>query len=91
MAIGALRALHEAGIAVPEEAAIVGFNDIPTAAFLHPPLSTVKVYTEFMGETAVELLIERLTTKRAICKKVVVPTELVIRSSSEGNEKGSGR
>ncbi|ARP43185.1 LacI family transcriptional regulator [Geobacillus sp. 47C-IIb] len=91
MAIGALRALHEAGIAVPQDVAIVGFNDLPTAAFLHPPLSTVKVYTEFMGETAVELLIERLTTKRTICKKVIVPTELVVRASSEIDKKGSGQ
>lgn len=90
MAIGALRALHEAGVAVPEDVAVVGFNDLPMAAFLHPPLSTVKVYTEFMGETSVELLVERLTTKRVICKKVVVPTDLVIRASSGANRKGAG-
>jgi LacI family transcriptional regulator len=51
----------------------------------------VKVYTEFMGETAVELPIERLTTKRTICKKVIVPTELVVRASSEIDKKGSGQ
>jgi LacI family transcriptional regulator len=90
MAIGALRALHEAHISVPRDISIVGFNDIPTAAFIHPPLTTVKVYTEFMGETAVELLVERLTTKRSICKKVVVPTELVVRESSQVRLKGSG-
>uniref|UniRef100_A0A7U3YF48 Transcriptional regulator, LacI family n=1 Tax=Geobacillus sp. (strain Y4.1MC1) TaxID=581103 RepID=A0A7U3YF48_GEOS0 len=89
MAIGALRALHEAQIPVPNHVSIVGFNDLPTAKFIHPPLTTVKVYTEFMGETAVELLVERLTTKRTICKKVVVPTKLVVRESSQICAKGS--
>ncbi|WP_374718460.1 transcriptional regulator EbgR [Parageobacillus toebii] len=89
MAIGALRALHEAQIPVPDDISIVGFNDIPTAKFIHPPLTTVKVYTEFMGETAVELLVERLTTKRTICKKVVVPTKLIVRESSQVCSKGS--
>ncbi len=82
MAIGALRALHEAGIQVPHDISIVGFNDIPTSKFVQPPLTTVKVCTEFMGETAVELLVERLTTKRHISKKVVIPTKLIIRESS---------
>ncbi|ANB60749.1 LacI family DNA-binding transcriptional regulator [Anoxybacteroides amylolyticum] len=82
MAIGALRALHEAGIRVPEDVSLVGFNDIPTAEFVQPPLTTVKVYTEFMGETAVELLVERLTTKRHLSKKVVIPTQFIVRESS---------
>ncbi|QPA32931.1 LacI family DNA-binding transcriptional regulator [Thermaerobacillus caldiproteolyticus] len=82
MAIGALRALHEAKIRIPDDVSIVGFNDIPTSKFMQPSLTTVKVYTEFMGETAVELLVERLTTKRHISKKVVVPTKLIIRESS---------
>ncbi|GGJ60866.1 LacI family transcriptional regulator [Anoxybacillus voinovskiensis] len=82
MAIGALRALHEAGVRVPEDVSLVGFNDIPTAEFVQPPLTTVKVYTEFMGETAVELLAERLATKRHLSKKVVIPTQLIVRESS---------
>lgn len=69
MAVGCLRALHEKMVRVPEEISIVSFNDIPTSAFLHPPLTTVKVHTEFMGETAVELLLERMNTKRSISKK----------------------
>jgi LacI family transcriptional regulator len=82
MAIGALRALHEAGVRVPKDMSLVGFNDIPTSAFVQPPLTTVKVHTEFMGETAVELLVERLSTKRHLSKKVVIPTALVVRESS---------
>ncbi|KIP21650.1 Purine nucleotide synthesis repressor [Anoxybacillus ayderensis] len=82
MAIGALRALHEAGVDVPNEITVVGFNDLPTSKFVQPPLSTVQVYTEFMGETAVELLVEQIQTKRDIPKKIVVPTKLVVRESS---------
>lgn len=87
MAIGALRALHEAGVHVPKDVSVVGFNDIPTSEFVQPPLTTVKVYTEFMGETAVELLVERLTTKRHLSKKVVIPTQLIVRESSGACEK----
>jgi LacI family transcriptional regulator len=83
MAIGALRALHEEGIKVPDEVSIVGFNDIATSKFVQPPLTTVKVYTEFMGETAVELLVERLSTNRNISKKVIIPTKLIVRESSK--------
>ncbi len=81
MAVGALRALHEAGLRVPEDVSIVGYNDIAIAAYLQPPLTTVKVHMEFMGETAVELLAERLGTGRGIAKKVVLPTLLQRRDS----------
>lgn len=77
MAIGALRALHEAGMDVPNEVAIVGFNDLPTSKFVQPPLSTVQVYTEFMGETAVELLVEQIQTKREIPKKLLFQQNLL--------------
>lgn len=82
MAVGALRALHEAKVSVPKDVSIVGFNDIAISEFLHPPLTTVKVHMEFMGETAVELLAERLATKRDIAKKVVLPTSLTVRDST---------
>jgi len=82
MAIGALRALHEAGIKVPKQVAIIGFNDIPTSKYTVPPLASVRVHKEFMGETAVDLLLERIQKKRIIAKKVIVPTELIIRESA---------
>lgn len=82
MAIGALRALHEKGIAVPEQVAIIGFNDIPTSKYTVPPLASVRVHKEFMGETAVDLLLERVQKQRTIPKKVIVPTELILRESA---------
>lgn len=82
MAVGALRALHEHGIKVPDVVQIVGFNDIPTSNYTIPPLTTLRVHKEFMGETSLKLLLERLEDLRPIAIKVTVPTELVIRNST---------
>ena len=81
MAMGVIQALYESGLNVPHEVGIVSFNDIHTSKYLIPPLSTVRVHTEFMGATAVGLLLERVKEKREIPKKVVIPTELIIRES----------
>jgi len=81
MAIGSLRALTECSIEVPNRVNIIGANDISVAQYLNPPLSSVKIFTENMGETAVELLLERING-RTIVKKVSLSTELIIRNSS---------
>ncbi|AOT71586.1 LacI family DNA-binding transcriptional regulator [Geosporobacter ferrireducens] len=83
IAIGAMRALYEANINVPNEVSIIAFNDNPTSKYLVPPLSTVKIHTEFMGITAVSLLLERIHDHREIVKKIVIPSELVLRESSK--------
>ncbi|MFH5881279.1 MAG: LacI family DNA-binding transcriptional regulator [Candidatus Izemoplasmataceae bacterium] len=80
MCIGALTALYEAGIRVPEHMSIIGYNDIAHAEFSLPPLTTVKVYTELMGEKAYELLIDRIKG-RDIPLKLITPTKLVTRNS----------
>ncbi|GAA0177831.1 LacI family DNA-binding transcriptional regulator [Clostridium sediminicola] len=81
MAIGAYKAIIEKGLKIPDDISIIGFDDIITAQYLVPALTTVKVFTEFMGETAVELMVEKLKTGREICKKVTIPTKLIIRDS----------
>lgn len=81
LAIGCLKALQEENIAVPERVSIIGVNDISISKYVYPPLSTVKVFTELMGEAAVDLLLERLAD-RQIAKKVIVSTKLEIRGSS---------
>ncbi|WP_010240625.1 LacI family DNA-binding transcriptional regulator [Clostridium arbusti] len=81
MALGCLKALGEAEISVPKSVNIIGVNDISISRYFSPSLSTVKVYTELMGETAVDLLMERFNG-RNISKKVVVSTKLKIRQSS---------
>lgn len=82
MAIGAMRALHEQGVQVPEQVSIVGFNDIEMSKYLQPSLTTVQVHTEFMGESALDLLFDQISSKREISKKIVIPTKLLIRESS---------
>jgi LacI family transcriptional regulator len=81
VAIGAIRAIHEADLSVPQDISIVGFNDIATSKYLVPPLTTVKVHTVFMGVTAVNLLLERIIENREIAKKVTIPFEFIIRES----------
>ncbi|MBT2697420.1 LacI family DNA-binding transcriptional regulator [Bacillus sp. ISL-40] len=80
MALGVLRALHEASIKVPEEVSVFSFDDIEAAAFMNPRLSTVKVHGDEMGKTAVKMLYDRLKG-RSVPLKVVLPTELIIRDS----------
>lgn len=80
MAIGAIRALLESNIGVPDEVAIVSVDDIEMAAFVSPPLTTVKMYSEQMGRVAVNLILERISG-REIPLKVEVPTKLIIRDS----------
>src|SRR5699024_181632 len=82
IAIGALRALRDHGISVPGRVSIIGFNDSSVAKYVSPSLSTVRVYTEMMGETAVSLMEERIFQQRTVAKKVTLATELVIRESS---------
>jgi len=80
LAIGAIYALKEAGIRVPEDVAIVGFNDIDIAKFISPPLTTIRVQPEMMGRMAVKLLVDQVKG-REIPVQVTVPSQLIVRSS----------
>ena len=82
LAIGCLKALYEENISVPDQVSIIGVNDISVSKYVFPALSTVKIFTELMGETAVDLLLERMT-ERQIAKKVIISTQLEIRDSSK--------
>ncbi|MCK8061484.1 MULTISPECIES: LacI family DNA-binding transcriptional regulator [unclassified Fusibacter] len=81
MAIGALRAFSEKGIHVPNDVSIISINDIPTAKFTMPPLTTVKIHSEDMGSLAVRMLIDRLSNKRRVAVKSSVAVELIERES----------
>jgi len=85
MAIGALKACYELGVKVPEDVSLISFNDIPQAKFMIPALSTVKIYQKYMGQTAVELLIERIKG-RTISKKIIVATKLIQRHTTRENK-----
>jgi LacI family transcriptional regulator len=82
MAIGALSAFHDAGVVVPDEIAVAGFDDIPTARFTSPPLSSVHVPIAALGERAIERVIHAITKKnRHKRHRELVPVTLVVRRS----------
>jgi LacI family transcriptional regulator len=84
MAVGALSALREAGVSVPGQVAVVGFDDIPVARFLNPPLTSVRVGIATLGERAAALLLAALAERSPpghAPRRDVLPAELVIRDS----------
>jgi LacI family transcriptional regulator len=82
MAIGALRAAHEASLRIPDALSIVGFDDIDLASFTSPPLSTVAQPTRRIGMLAVDLLLELISGRRHEPRQVLFQPELRVRSSS---------
>lgn len=81
IAVGAYRAVHELGLSIPGDVAIAGFNDIPAAQFLNPPLTTVRLPSEEIGEASVELLLER-ASGRELSKHITLASEIKWRGSS---------
>jgi DNA-binding LacI/PurR family transcriptional regulator len=81
MAHGALRALRDAGRRVPEDVAVVGFDDIEMARYTDPPLTTVRQPIEEIGHTLARQLL-RLLAGEQVEPALVLPTELVLRDSS---------
>ncbi len=82
MAFGALTAAREAGVAVPEQLSIVGFDDIDLAAFSAPPLTTVAQPKLQIGTLAAELLLERVDAGRSEGRRAILDPELKIRGST---------
>jgi len=85
MAFGALRALRQAGVAVPNEVAMVGYDDLPSSVTSEPPLTTVRQPIRRLGAQAVEILTDILANGRYPSRHVVTTTELVIRTSCGSN------
>lgn len=81
MAIGALSALREGGVRVPEDVALVGFDDIPISRYLTPPLTTVKVDLAELGRRAFDMLATGITNETLEERHEILPTALVIRES----------
>lgn len=81
MTIGALQAIHERGLEIPSEVAVVGFDDMAWAASLRPPLTTVAQPATEVGRTAARLLLERVQNRRLPVRRVVLETRLIVRSS----------
>ena len=83
LAIGALRALQENGINVPEDIQIISFNDTSLAKQVYPPLSSVTVYTEEMGRTAMDVLNKQVLAPREIPTLTMLGTKLTLRESTK--------
>jgi len=83
-AIGAIRALSEAGLRVPEDVSVVGFDDIQSAAFCTPSLTTVRQPLNEMGKRGARILLERIANpdKTELANEVVMEPELVVREST---------
>ncbi len=82
MAVGALRALREAGRRVPDDVALAGFDDMPFAARTEPPLTTVRQPIHRMGMVAAEVLIDLIEQPDSTPRRIILQTELVIRGST---------
>ncbi|MGX7195420.1 LacI family DNA-binding transcriptional regulator [Enterococcus olivae] len=82
LAIGAIRAIKESGLKIPEDISVIGFNDVSVAKYVSPALSTIRVYTEWMGELAVTTLVDLIKEPAPISKRIVIGTELVLREST---------
>jgi len=79
IAIGAMQALLDHGYKVPEDVAVIGFDDIPTASFTFPPLTTAKQNTKLAGELLVDSLIKLIQGEEV--KTTLMPTSLIVRKS----------
>jgi LacI family transcriptional regulator len=87
MAIGAISALREAGLRVPEDVAVGGFDDIPMARYTSPPLTSVRVPMGHLGAQAVERLVIAVEQQRFhLARRATLPTTLVVRASCGGAE-----
>ncbi|HYN94841.1 MAG TPA: LacI family DNA-binding transcriptional regulator [Pilimelia sp.] len=80
-AIGVLRALSEAGRRVPADVSVVGFDDIPEAPFLSPPLTTVVQDFDHLGACSVDMVVQQISTGRRTVEHVRFPPRLVVRDS----------
>lgn len=81
-AIGAIRALQEAGLHVPEDISVVGFDDIDGAAYHNPAITTVRQPLQQMGELAARTLLNRIESNEPYAPEIAIEPELVVRHST---------
>jgi LacI family transcriptional regulator len=80
-AFGAMDAIREAGLRIPDDISIVGFDDIPQASMVYPKLTTVQQPLEQMGRVAVKMLLEQIENPGRPARRVTLGTQLIIRDS----------
>jgi len=77
-----MKALRDAGLSVPDDVAVFGFDDIVLSQIVEPGLSTVRVEYDVVARTAVRKLIENIGSDRFVPANVTIPVELIIREST---------
>jgi DNA-binding LacI/PurR family transcriptional regulator len=82
MTLGALQAIHEVCVAIPDEIAVIGFDDMSWATSLQPPLTVIAQPTFEMGVTAARLLLDRIENPDLPTRHVILDTQLIVRTSS---------
>jgi LacI family transcriptional regulator len=82
MAVGVLKALKQAGLRIPQDMALVGYDDILYAQYLEVPLTTVRQPTQQIGEVAAEVLLKRIANRTTPPERVILKPELIVRASS---------
>jgi len=82
LAIGAMRAINERRLSIPEDISLIAFNDLSVSKYVNPALSAVRVYTEFIGELAVTTMLELAKETAPVARKITVETELILREST---------
>jgi LacI family transcriptional regulator len=80
-AVGVIYALHAAGLRVPEDVLVTGFDDITLTRYFKPPLTTIRQSGSLLGEVAVDALVATLDNSEPAERTIVLPTELVVRES----------
>ena len=87
MAIGAMRAVREAGLKIPQDVAFVGFDDVPVATYANPQLSTIRQPIARFGRNAVEILIDLIDNGINPARRIIMDTELIIRESCGSSQR----
>ena len=83
MSIGVLSALRERGIRVPEDVSIVGFDDVPEAGYLFPPLTTVRQDFASLGELIMQKVLIAVEEPDTVTEDTPLPTHLIVRQSTQ--------
>ncbi len=89
MALGCLRALHEKGIRIPDEVALISFDDMPWAEDLNPPLTAITQPSYELGQQALELLLNRMKNPDASYRRVILQPQLIVRKSCGANRQST--
>jgi LacI family transcriptional regulator len=83
MALGAMDAIREKGLSVPEDISLIGFDDIPQAIISYPKLTTVRQPLEKMGQVAVKLILQQIENQERLPRRMTLATQLIIRDSCQ--------